>query len=280
MIDRLAAMPVWLWGIAGVAAVLSGVAIWYWNPRRRILRIMRPNDGRLPEHVIRLLSKERSRDVLELAKLNGSWAMFVAMDIWERFGLEPFIEIAKVGAAHQNGPNLVIRHLAQMGDRFQSGWDLRQYGTGLSLIAAYSKSSLLDVFNYGLASVEGLVRRFGIDPFIEVASISGPNTGRVFRYGFPLVEDRIRSAEDVRRYGYALARTAENMTPKIDELRNAEASLTEPREVDVDYGYDLGRGPQIRREWHDPDGERRGQIRQEISERESDFSGVWAIVGA
>lgn len=62
-------------------------------------------------------------------------------------------------------------------------------------LAQYSQSSVRDVFYDGLRDVKGLIARFGITPFVEVARISGPKTGRVFRYGFPLVQDQIHNTE-------------------------------------------------------------------------------------
>jgi len=54
-----------------------------------------------------------------------------------------------------------------------------------------------------LPAVKGLIKKYGIEPFVEIARASGENAGSVFQYGLPLVEDQIKSVEDLIAYGTA-----------------------------------------------------------------------------
>ena len=82
---------------------------------------------------------------------------------------------------------------------------------GLAALMRFSGKGIGSMLT-ALSFVKGLLI-FGIEPIIEIAKASGPNAGDVIQYGLPLVASRIKSVEDLRAYGLALAKIAETCGP-------------------------------------------------------------------
>jgi hypothetical protein len=103
--------------------------------------------------------------------------------------------------------------------RIHSAADLEDCGI---LLADIARAGGYGVFE-GFREVSHLIGTYGIEPFVEIARVSGGNTSEVFRYGIPKVS---------HRFGDIFA----NRENVIADLRRIRSQLREP----VEY-YERGR---------------------------------------
>lgn len=117
-----------------------------------------------------------------------------------RFGIEPFVAIAQASGREAKS---AFKGLAWVVDQVKNAEDLGVYARGFVVIA---RGSYYAEAAFGaLAKNKDLLERYGIAPFVEIAQASGGFAEHAFQGGLPMVRDLIKSLNDLKAYGQALA---------------------------------------------------------------------------
>ncbi len=169
----------------------------------------------------------------------------------KRYGIEIFVEIAQYGGKYAID---AFKKLSLFEEAIHNADDVKSFGKGL---ADFSRTVGGEIWYYqGFYEVRDLVGIFGVEPFVELARVSGTHTNEVFSRGIPHFRNR---------FGEIFT----NKEGLIADLRILLSQLREP------YGYVEYMDPVNAGTVHDVDPDYKGALSEGIAALvKADFSKI------